>query len=110
MEEKEKRAATRIEVPLAGKMTFDAKGEGLITIEVGVKDISVAGAYLWASAPKAYPRVGDNVGMNLRSPSDLEEFQLSVEAIGTVVRVDPPQGSEHGFAVKFTKIPDSRTG
>ena len=105
MEKKEKRAATRIEVPLVGIITFDAEGEGPKTIEVVAKDVSVNGAYLWAGAPRAYPSVGDKIGINLRCASELEQFQLSVEAVGTVVRVDPPQESEHGFAVKFGKNP-----
>ena len=69
------------------------------------KDVSVNGAYLWAGAPRAFPRVGDKIGINLRCASELEQFQLSVEAVGTVVRVEQPQGGEHGFAVKFKRIP-----
>ncbi len=34
MNEKEKRIATRLEVPFAGIMTFEATGEGLKVIEV----------------------------------------------------------------------------
>ena len=110
MEEKGKRAATRIDVPLVGIITFDAEGEGPRTIEVVAKDISLAGAYLWADAPRACPRVGDKIEINLRSDSEFEEFQLSVEAVGTVVRVDLPQKSDHGFAIKFAKMPDFRPG
>jgi hypothetical protein len=110
MEEKGKRAATRIEVPLVGIITFDAEGEGPRTIEVVAKDISLAGAYLWAGAPRTCPRVGDKIEINLRSDSEFEEFQLSVEAVGTVVRVDLPQKSDHGFAIKFAKMPDFRPG
>jgi hypothetical protein len=110
MEENGKRAATRIEVPLIGIITFYAEGEGPKTIEVVAKDISLAGAYLWVSAPRPCPRVGDKIEVNLRSDSELEEFQLSVEAVGTVVRVDLPQEGDHGFAIKFAKVPDFRPG
>ncbi len=106
MGKKEKRATTRIQVPLAGTMTFDTAGEGLKTIAVAAKDVSVDGAYLWADAPRACPRVGDKIEINLRCASELEQFQLSVVAVGTVVRVDQPQEDEHGFAVKFKRIPD----
>ncbi len=106
MERKERRAATRIEVPLAGTVTFEAEGEGPKTIEVVAKDVSFAGAYLWAGAPKVFPRVGDKISINLRGPSELVEFQFSVKAVGTVVRVDQPQEGEHGFAVKFKRLPD----
>ena len=70
------------------------------------KDFSLAGAYLWVSAPRPCPRVGDKIEVNLRSDSEFEEFQLSVEAVGIVVRVDQPQEGEHGFAVKFERMPD----
>lgn len=46
MGKKEKRAATRVQVPLVGIVTFDAEGEGPRTIEVAAKDVSVDGAYL----------------------------------------------------------------
>ena len=110
MEEENRREATRIEVPLVGIITFDAEGEGPRTIEVVAKDIGLAGAYLWADAPKVCPRVGDKIEINLRSDSEFEEFQLSVEAVGTVVRVDLPQKSDHGFAIKFAKLPHFRPG
>ena len=41
MDENGKRAATRIEVPLIGIITFYAEGEGPKTIEVVAKDISL---------------------------------------------------------------------
>ncbi len=110
MGKKEKRATTRIQVPLVGIMNFNTGEEGLKTIAVAAKDVSVDGAYLWADAPRACPRVGDKIEVTLRCASKLEQFQLSVEAVGTVVRVDQPQEGEHGFAVKFKRIPDSWPG
>jgi hypothetical protein len=56
MEEKEKRAATRIEALFEGVLIFEAEGQGIQAIEVVTKDVSVDGAYLWADAPKACPR------------------------------------------------------
>ena len=110
MEEATKRAATRIDIPLVGIVTFDAEGEGPKTLEVVAKDFSLAGAYLWANGPKVCPRVGDKIRINLRSDSEFEEFQLSVEAVGTVVRVDLPKETDHGFAIKFAKLPHFRPG
>jgi len=110
MGKKEKRATTRIQVPLVGIMSFNTGGEGLKTIAVVAKDVSVDGAYLWADAPRACPSVGDKIEVTLRCASELEQFQLSVEAVGTVVRVDQPQEGEHGFAVKFKRMPDLWSG
>jgi len=106
MGKKEKRETTRVQVPLVGIMSFNTGGEGLKTITVVAKDVSVDGAYLWADAPRACPRIGDKIEITLRCASKLEQFQLSVEAVGTVVRVDQPQEGEHGFAVKFKRMPD----
>jgi hypothetical protein len=106
MGKKEKRAVIRIQAPLVGIVTFDTGREGPRTIEVATRDVSVDGAYLWADAPTACPRVGDKIRINLRCASELEQFQLSVEAAGTVVRVDQSQEGEHGFAVKFKRMPD----
>ncbi len=108
MEEKNRREATRVQVPLVGTVTLDAEGEGLRTIEVAAKDVSLAGAYLWADAPIA--RIGDKIRINLSCASELEQFQLSVKAVGTVVRVDQPQEGGYGFAVKFKRMPDFRPG
>ncbi len=108
MEEKEKRAAARIEVPLVGTITFDAEGEGpKKKIAVVAKDVSVDGAYLWAGAPRACLRVGDKIGISLNCISDFKQLKISLEADGTVVRVDKPQKEKHGFAVKFNKVLDS---
>ncbi len=106
MGKKEKRATTRIQAPLVGIMTFDTGEEGPKTIAVAAKDVSVDGAYLWADAPRACPHVGDKMQINLRCASELEQFQLSVEAVGIVVRVDQPQEDECGFAVKFKRLPN----
>ena len=56
MGKKEKRAATRIQVPLVGIMTFDTGGEGRKTISVVAKDVSVDGAYLGGCSQSLPPR------------------------------------------------------
>ncbi len=107
MNEKEKRTATRLEVPFAGIMTFEAKGQGLKVIEVVAKEASEEGAYLWADAPSVCPEVGDKIGLNLRCASERRRLRISLEATGTVVRVDEPENEKQGFAVEFEAISDA---
>ncbi len=107
MNEKEKRTATRLEVPFSGIMTFEAKGEGLKVIEVVAKEASEEGAYLWADAPSVCPEVGDKIGLNLRCTSERRKLRISLEATGTVVRVDEPENNSQGLAVNFEAFSDS---
>lgn len=105
MTKKEKRTATRVQVPLSGIVTVEAGGKALQTIEVVAKDVSEDGTYLWVEAPEACPRVGDKIGINLICSSDLKRVKLSMEAVGTVARVDQPKESKPGFAVTFQQNP-----
>ena len=107
MNEKEQRTATRLEVPFAGIMTFEAKGEGLKVIEVVAKEASEDGAYLWADAPPVCPEVGDKIGLNLLCTSERRKLRISLEATGTVVRVDDPENESQGLAVEFETISNS---
>ncbi len=105
MKRKEKRIATRVQVPLAGIVTFEAKGKGLQTLQVVAKDVSEDGTYLWVDAPTIFPRAGDKVGINLSCSSDLKRVKLSMEAAGIVTRVSRPKKGQPGFAVKFEEVP-----
>ncbi len=107
MNEQEKRTATRLEVPFAGIMTFEAKGQGLKVIEVVAKEASEDGAYLWADDPPVCPEVGDAIGLNLRCTSEHKKMRISLEATGTVVRVDEPEKKKQGLSVEFDAISDS---
>ena len=107
MNEKEKRTSTRLEVPFAGIMTYQATGEGLKVIEVVAKEASEDGAYLWADDPPVCPEVGDAIGLNLRCTSERKRMRISLEATGTVVRVDEPENKRQGLAVEFATISDS---
>ena len=107
MNEKEKRTSTRLEVPFAGIMTYQATGEGLKVIEVVAKEASEDGAYLWADDPPVCPEVGDVIGLNLRCTSERKRMRISLEATGTVVRVDEPENKRQGLAVEFATISDS---
>ena len=103
MEMEERRAAARIQVSLVGTITV----EGQEPIKVYARDVSQEGAYLWGGVA---PSVGDQVRVDLHSASELHQFQFSLEAVGTVGRVDPPEESKYGFAVDFEEILDSSRG
>ena len=107
MNEKENRTATRLEVPFAGIMTFETKGQGLKVMEVVAKEASEDGAYLWADAPPVCPDVGDKIGLNLRCTSERKKLRISLEATGTVVRVDEPENKRQGLAVEFEATSNS---
>ncbi len=109
---KEKRVATRVQVPLAGIVTFQAEGKGLQTLQVVAKDVSEDGTYLWVDTPKIFPRVGDKIGINLSCSSDLKRVKLSMEAVGIITRVNRPKKAQPGFGVKFEEVPiwDKGTG
>ncbi len=107
MNENEKRTATRLEVPFVGIMTFEAKGEGLKVVEVSAKESSEDGAYLWADEPPVCPEVGDQISLNLGCTSERKSLRISLEATGTVVRVDEPENKKQGIAVEFEAISDS---
>ncbi|MEE8350295.1 MAG: PilZ domain-containing protein [Acidobacteriota bacterium] len=96
----ERRATTRIDVPLVGTITV----EGEDPIRVYAKNISHEGAYLWGTAT---PPIGAQVRIDLKSSSELQQFEFSMEAVGTVTRVDPPEEGKTGFAVNFEEILDA---
>ncbi len=105
MKRKEKRVATRVQVPLAGIVTFEAKGKGLQTLQVVAKDVSEDGTFLWVDTPETFPLKGDKVGINLSCSSDLKRVKLSMEASGIVTRVNRPKGGQPGFAIRFEEVP-----
>ena len=100
----EERSATlRIEVPLVGTITV----EGEEPIRVYAKNISQEGAYLWGTTS---PRIEDKVTIDLKSSSELHQFKFSLEAVGTVMRVDQPEEGKYGFAINFEEIVGSGRG
>ncbi len=105
MKRKEKRIATRVQVPLAGIVTFEGKEEGLQTLQVVAKDVSEDGTFLWVDTPETFPLKGDKVGINLSCSSDLKRVKLSMEASGIVTRVTRPKEGQPGFAIQFEAVP-----
>ncbi|MDA2926142.1 PilZ domain-containing protein [Acidobacteria bacterium AH-259-G07] len=96
----EKRAVTRIAAELTGIATLETEEQAPQTMGVTARDISEDGAYLWA---KTCPRIGDTVKLYLQCSSELRRLNITLEADGTVVRVNQSSKSKCGFAIKFAK-------
>ena len=78
--------------------------EGEDPIRVYAQNISQEGAYLWGIAA---PPLGAHIRIDLKSSSELQQFEFSMEAVGRVMRVDPPEERKYGFAVNFEEVLDS---
>ncbi len=104
---KEQRKTTRVQIPLAGKATYETKDEGPKTVQVMARNISEEGAYLVATT---CPAVGDKTKISLRCDSGLKQLKISLDAVGTVTRVDEPDGKQGGFAVEFKVFSDLGKG
>jgi hypothetical protein len=105
--EKERRKVARVQVPMVGRVTYETKDEGSRTVQVVAQDISEEGAYLVASN---CPAVGDRTKISLRCDSGFKQMKISLEAVGTVTRVDESDGKQNGFAVEFQVFSDVQTG
>ena len=98
MEKSERRAAKRLDLQLKGTVTLNIEGRKLKKT-VTTKDISEHGAYLLTDT---CPGVGDRIilRLQLRGP-DLNQSEIALEAVATVLRVDQLSEKTCGFAVKF---------
>ncbi|MDA2938449.1 PilZ domain-containing protein [Acidobacteria bacterium AH-259-A15] len=96
----EKRAVLRIAVELTGIATRETEEQAPQTMGVTARDISEDGAYLWANT---CPHIGDKVKLYLQCSSELRRMNITLEANGTVVRVDQSSKGKCGFAVEFAK-------
>jgi hypothetical protein len=94
---KEARAHTRLEVQLKGEGTFNIEGKEL-QLEVVATDISVGGAYCLTDTS---PEIGDKIKLHLRWSLEGQRSELVLNAVGTILRVDPQPEGNYGFAVKF---------
>ncbi|MDA2927767.1 PilZ domain-containing protein, partial [Acidobacteria bacterium AH-259-G07] len=98
MEKSERRAVKRLDLQLTGTVTFNIEGRRLKKT-VTTKDISEHGAYLLTDT---CPSVGDRIILRLQQQgSELNQSEIALEAIGTVLRVDRLSEKTCGFAVKF---------
>jgi len=74
-----------MQVPLIGTATYESRDKESQTIPVIAENISEEGAYLTA---KHCPDVGDRTEISLRCDAGLKQLKSSLEAVGTVTRVD----------------------
>ena len=93
----ERRAVTRLGLPLTGKVTLEIQGKE-VERAVRTKDISAAGGYFISGAS---PAIGDQVKLVLRWPPAGKEAELIINATGTVLRIDALPERKWGFAVLF---------
>ncbi len=97
MPEIERRAVTRLGLPLTGKVTLEIQGKE-VERAVRTKDISAAGGYFISGTS---PAIGDQVKLVLRWPPAGKEAELIINATGTVLRIDALPERKWGFAVLF---------
>ena len=93
----ERRAVTRLGLPLTGTVTLEIQGEE-VEKRVKTKDISAAGGYFISDTS---PAIGDRVKLLLQWPPDGKEPELIIDATGKVLRIDPIPEKKWGFAVLF---------
>ena len=93
----ERRAVTRLGLPLTGTVTLEIQGKE-VERSVRTKDISAAGGYFISDTR---PAIGDRVKLVLQWPPDGKEPELIINATGTVLRIDSLPEQKWGFAVLF---------
>jgi len=93
----ERRAVTRLGLPLTGKVTFEIQGRE-VERAVKTKDISAAGGYFIADTS---PAIGDQVKLLLQWPPAGKKPELIINATGKVLRIDSLAEKKWGFAVLF---------
>ena len=96
-----------MQVPLIGTATYESRDKESQTIPVIAENISEEGAYLTA---KHCPDVGDRTEISLRCDAGLKQLKISLEAVGTVTRVDEPDQKQNGFAVEFQQFSELGPG
>ncbi len=95
--EVERRAVTRLPLPITGTVTLDIQGKE-VEKTVKTKDISAGGGYFISDT---CPAIGDGVKLLLQWPPAGKEAELIINATGTVLRIDALPEKKWGFAVLF---------
>ncbi len=93
----ERRAVTRLGIPLTGAVTLEIQGKE-VERSVRTKDISVAGGYFISDTS---PATGGRVKLSLQWPPDWKAPELNIHATGKVLRIDALPDQKWGFAVLF---------
>ncbi len=101
--QQERRQTARIQILLIGEASYQTSDDGPYTVQVVARDVSEQGAYLIATTR---PELGDRVELNLRCDAGLKQMKISLNAVGTVTRVDNPPETTGGFAVEFQSFSD----
>ena len=99
--EVERRAVTRLPLPITGTVTLEIQGKE-VEKTVKTKDISAAGGYFISDTS---PAIGDRVKLLLQWPPDGKDPELIIRATGKVLRIDPLPEKKWGFAVLFDVLP-----
>ncbi len=97
LSEVERRAFTRLPLPLTGTVTLDIQGKE-VEKTVKTKDISAGGGYFISDTS---PAIGDGVKLLLQWSPNGKEPELIIKATGTVLRIDSLPEKKWGFAVLF---------
>jgi hypothetical protein len=99
MSDEEKREFTRLRLPFKGRATFSSHGQR----EVETKDISAGSAYIIADICLD---IGERVTLLMQWPSENADPVVTMDAEGTVYRVEPISESAWGCVVNFDEKPD----
>ena len=96
----DKRSKERFNLELTGTAVFDPAGRA-VEGKVLSENINGYGAYLWTHTR---PQIGDVVAVDLHDPADPSQPELSLGAVGRILRVDQISKNAFGFAVQFDVI------
>ncbi len=99
MSKDEKREFTRLRLPFKGKANFSGHGQR----DVEARDISAGSAYLIADICL---NIGETVDLLMQWPSENADPVVTMDAQGTVFRVEQLSESSWGCVVKFEEMPD----
>ncbi len=96
----EKRVLRRFDVGLRGTAILDDGGRS-VAGRVLSGNVSGSGAYVQTTIS---PRVGDCLIVDLHGPTKSRQLQISVRAVGRILRVEQLSEEAFGLAVKFEEI------
>jgi hypothetical protein len=96
----EKRSSRRFDLRLRGTAVFKEEGQ---TVERRIvsRNVSGYGAYL---VTDACPQIGDVVDIHLQGPRGHKQEEISLGAVGKILRVNRLSGDTFGLAVQFEAI------
>lgn len=106
MQERERRAFSRVSLPFDGRVTFSNEGNR-VQRKIETRNISASGGYFLADV---CPPVGVQVELFLHWSAEGEESEIKLTMAALVLRVDELEGKFCGFAVRFEGTPDFLKG